>query len=86
MGDFNVTMKTSEHSVDGHSMTNDMQDFYDCANGLEIEDLSTTGFHFTWTKSLKNPTSSILKKLNRMMINDGFRWSFKKLMGCFSLL
>nr|GEY86701.1 RNA-directed DNA polymerase, eukaryota, reverse transcriptase zinc-binding domain protein [Tanacetum cinerariifolium] len=36
------------------------------------EDLCSTRFHFTWTKSLKNLENVILKKLDRIMINESF--------------
>ncbi|GJX97086.1 hypothetical protein Tco_0352884 [Tanacetum coccineum] len=42
---------------------------------LEVEDLCSSGFHFTWTKSLKN-LNSTLKKLDRIMINEEFLGQF----------
>ncbi|GJX12929.1 hypothetical protein Tco_0204687 [Tanacetum coccineum] len=49
-----------------------MQDFNDVVNNLEVEDIYCSVFHFTWTKSLKNPGNSILKKQDRVMINESF--------------
>ncbi|GKC04121.1 RNA-directed DNA polymerase, eukaryota, reverse transcriptase zinc-binding domain protein [Tanacetum coccineum] len=47
-GDFNVTLKNEEHSNGGSRVTNDMQDFFDCVNEAEVEDLSGTGVFYTW--------------------------------------
>nr|GEX92367.1 RNA-directed DNA polymerase, eukaryota, reverse transcriptase zinc-binding domain protein [Tanacetum cinerariifolium] len=43
----------------------DMIDFHDCVNALEIKDVNSYGFHFTWTKSLLNPNAKILKKIDK---------------------
>ncbi|GJS48187.1 RNA-directed DNA polymerase, eukaryota, reverse transcriptase zinc-binding domain protein [Tanacetum coccineum] len=83
MGDFNVTLKTSEHSASGSFMSNDMLDFNECANNIEVEDICSSGFYFTWTKSLKNPNSSIMKKLDRIMINEEFIQQFQSAYGIF---
>ena len=64
MGDFNVTMKTMEHSNGGSMITNDMQDFVDCVNAIEVEDMCSTRVFYTWIKSPSNPQTSILKKLD----------------------
>ncbi|GJU13272.1 RNA-directed DNA polymerase, eukaryota, reverse transcriptase zinc-binding domain protein [Tanacetum coccineum] len=44
----------------------------DCVNRLKIDDVVSTGLQYTWTKSLLNPNSSILKKIDRVMGNDEF--------------
>ncbi|GKF59773.1 RNA-directed DNA polymerase, eukaryota, reverse transcriptase zinc-binding domain protein, partial [Tanacetum coccineum] len=72
LGDFNVTMDISEHSAGRSHRTMDMQEFKDTVNNLELDDICSNGFHFTWTKSLKNPKCDTLKKLDRMMINEEF--------------
>ncbi|GJZ05010.1 hypothetical protein Tco_0538285 [Tanacetum coccineum] len=64
-------------------MTNDMQDFYDLVNEIEVDDIYTTGFFYTWTKSLRNPNNSIMKKLDRLMINEAFLKEFRKSHGMF---
>ncbi|GJZ15926.1 RNA-directed DNA polymerase, eukaryota, reverse transcriptase zinc-binding domain protein [Tanacetum coccineum] len=64
-------------------MTGDMGEFRDAINSLEIEDLCSTGFHFTWTKSLHNPQNSILKKLDRIMMNDDFLEQYGQAHGIF---
>nr|GEY79312.1 RNA-directed DNA polymerase, eukaryota, reverse transcriptase zinc-binding domain protein [Tanacetum cinerariifolium] len=67
MGDMNVTLKLEEHSNGGLSITEDMQDFKDYINLVEVEDIGSSGFFCTWTKSLRNPDNSILNKLDRVM-------------------
>ncbi|GKC48510.1 RNA-directed DNA polymerase, eukaryota, reverse transcriptase zinc-binding domain protein [Tanacetum coccineum] len=78
MGDFNVTLKPEEHSNGGSGINCDMQEFYDTINGLEVDDLCSSGFQFTWTKSLKNPENSTLKKLDKMMVNEEFILQYSK--------
>ena len=41
-----------------------------------MEDIGSTGFHFTWTKSPQNPLAGTLKKLDRVMSNEDFINSF----------
>ncbi|GJX34219.1 RNA-directed DNA polymerase, eukaryota, reverse transcriptase zinc-binding domain protein [Tanacetum coccineum] len=55
-----------------------MKEFQYCVNDIEVNDLRRTGFHFTWTKSLRNPNSHILKKLDRIMGNDQIIDSYKE--------
>ncbi|XP_071704822.1 uncharacterized protein [Rutidosis leptorrhynchoides] len=62
----------------GSRMSSDMIDFNDCVNSLEVEDVGSTGFHFTWTKSLKNPKCGVLKKLDRIMANEEFLSSYQQ--------
>nr|GEY48812.1 hypothetical protein [Tanacetum cinerariifolium] len=71
IGDFNVTLNPAEHSNGGSGCNIDMQEFGDILNKLEVDDLCSTGFYYTWNKSLKNPTNSTLKKLDRILVNDG---------------
>ena len=51
VGDFNVTLKSMEHSAGGSTASNDMQDVIDCVNGIEVEDLCSSGVFYTWVKS-----------------------------------
>ncbi|GKD79210.1 RNA-directed DNA polymerase, eukaryota, reverse transcriptase zinc-binding domain protein, partial [Tanacetum coccineum] len=69
-GDFNVTLKNKEHSNGGLKVTNDMQDFIDCTNEAEVEDLCGCRVFYTWIKSPLNPQNSVLKKLDRAMVNE----------------
>ncbi|GJS10104.1 RNA-directed DNA polymerase, eukaryota, reverse transcriptase zinc-binding domain protein [Tanacetum coccineum] len=72
MGDFNVTLKLEEHSASSSVISCDMQDFVDYVNMIEVEDVCMTGMYFTWIKSPSNPSTSILKKLDRIMANEDF--------------
>ncbi|GJS19654.1 RNA-directed DNA polymerase, eukaryota, reverse transcriptase zinc-binding domain protein [Tanacetum coccineum] len=83
MGDFNVTLRVDEHSAGGAFASADMQQFQAYMNDIEVMDLRRTVFHFTWTKSLNNPNSHILKKLDRIMGNDLFVELFKDAYACF---
>ncbi|GKC30129.1 RNA-directed DNA polymerase, eukaryota, reverse transcriptase zinc-binding domain protein, partial [Tanacetum coccineum] len=72
MGDFNVTLKLEEHSAGGSIVHSDMQEFGDCVNDIEVEDVNSTGLFYTWIKSPSKPETSILKKLDRVMVNSDF--------------
>ncbi|GJY87268.1 hypothetical protein Tco_0501896 [Tanacetum coccineum] len=72
MGDFNVTLNAVEHSSGSSGKTCDMVEFSDAINNLEVEDICSTGFQFTWTKSLKNPQCNILKNPPVLYIKNGF--------------
>nr|GEU42897.1 RNA-directed DNA polymerase, eukaryota, reverse transcriptase zinc-binding domain protein [Tanacetum cinerariifolium] len=72
-----------EQSAGGSFMNGDMIDFNECVNSLELEDICSFGFRFTWTKSQKNPNSSIMKKLDRIMINVKFLQQFQNAHGMF---
>ncbi|GKC67100.1 RNA-directed DNA polymerase, eukaryota, reverse transcriptase zinc-binding domain protein [Tanacetum coccineum] len=78
MGDFNVTLSPQDHSMDGLSVSKDMHDFHDCVNLIEVEDICSLGFYYTWTKSPQNPFVGTLKKLDRVMANEKFLNSFLK--------
>ncbi|GJR19344.1 retrovirus-related pol polyprotein from transposon TNT 1-94 [Tanacetum coccineum] len=57
-------------------MSNDMVDFNDCVNQIEVDDLCCFGLHFTWTKNLhkmrEDDIFGILKKLDKVMVNEYF--------------
>nr|GEU95713.1 RNA-directed DNA polymerase, eukaryota, reverse transcriptase zinc-binding domain protein [Tanacetum cinerariifolium] len=50
----------------------DMIEFQECVNEIEIEDINCFGMHFTWTKSFLNPNATVLKKIDRIMGNNSF--------------
>ncbi|GKF00544.1 RNA-directed DNA polymerase, eukaryota, reverse transcriptase zinc-binding domain protein, partial [Tanacetum coccineum] len=84
MGDFNVTLKVAEHSnVGGGYPTSEMAEFQECIDKIELVDLHSKGFHFTWTKSLRNPKCSTLKKLDKIMVNEEFMDKFQQGHGLF---
>ncbi|GJR87832.1 hypothetical protein Tco_0211843 [Tanacetum coccineum] len=55
MGDFNITLNVGEHSSGRSNVDGDMEDFIDCINNIEDEDMCWTGMHFTWIKSPNRP-------------------------------
>ncbi|GJZ89850.1 RNA-directed DNA polymerase, eukaryota, reverse transcriptase zinc-binding domain protein [Tanacetum coccineum] len=72
IGDFNVTLKLEEHFSSSSIISCDMQEFIDCVNLINVEDICMTGMYYTWIKSPSNPSTSILKKLDRVMANEDF--------------
>ncbi|GJW50195.1 RNA-directed DNA polymerase, eukaryota, reverse transcriptase zinc-binding domain protein [Tanacetum coccineum] len=72
LGDFNVTLHSYEHSAGSSNISQDMQDFKECVIKNELNDICSSGFQFTWSKSPSNPAQSILKKLDRVMSNEEF--------------
>ncbi|GKF00591.1 RNA-directed DNA polymerase, eukaryota, reverse transcriptase zinc-binding domain protein, partial [Tanacetum coccineum] len=50
---------------------------WNCVDEINVEDLCSSGFHFTWTKSPQNPLVGTLKKLDRIMVNEKFLCSFQ---------
>ncbi|GJV74424.1 RNA-directed DNA polymerase, eukaryota, reverse transcriptase zinc-binding domain protein [Tanacetum coccineum] len=61
-----------DHSESGSYLTQYMNDFNECVNEIGMEDLHSYGMHFTWTKSLLDPSTSTLKKIDRIMVNGKF--------------
>ncbi|GJX39774.1 replication protein A 70 kDa DNA-binding subunit C-like protein [Tanacetum coccineum] len=47
MGDVNVSLKLEDHSEGMSNFTQDMIDFQNCVNDVEIEDISYIGVHYT---------------------------------------
>ncbi|GJS30412.1 RNA-directed DNA polymerase, eukaryota, reverse transcriptase zinc-binding domain protein [Tanacetum coccineum] len=43
MGDFNITLNVSEHTVRKSTMDGDMEEFIECVNKIEVEDVCSTG-------------------------------------------
>ncbi|GJY96624.1 RNA-directed DNA polymerase, eukaryota, reverse transcriptase zinc-binding domain protein, partial [Tanacetum coccineum] len=72
LGDINVTLNIKEHSSGGSYVTEEMKDLKYCINSIELEDIRSLGFFFTWTTSLGNPKANVLKKLDRVMVFEGF--------------
>ncbi|XP_071727327.1 uncharacterized protein [Rutidosis leptorrhynchoides] len=83
LGDFNTTRRVNEYSSGCSTTSEDMKEFNDCIFDVEIEDVGSTGFHFTWTNSLKNPQCVILKKLDRIMSNEEFLANYPQAFGTF---
>nr|GFB60225.1 hypothetical protein [Tanacetum cinerariifolium] len=65
--DFNVTIKAEEHSSGGSVINEDIQEFIDCINEVEVEDIHNSDMFFTWIKSPSRQASSVIKKLDRII-------------------
>ncbi|GKB37587.1 RNA-directed DNA polymerase, eukaryota, reverse transcriptase zinc-binding domain protein [Tanacetum coccineum] len=76
MGDWNVSLHLEDHSEGGSSKTRDMIKFQECLENIEVEDLNSSGVHFTWVQSRQNPISEILKKIDRVLGNIEFMRKF----------
>ncbi|GJS72454.1 RNA-directed DNA polymerase, eukaryota, reverse transcriptase zinc-binding domain protein [Tanacetum coccineum] len=72
MGNFNVTLRGEEHSNGSSVPSNEINEFAECIREIEVEDVLSSGFHFTWTKSRGNPQCRTLKKLDRILISEAF--------------
>ncbi|GKC23551.1 hypothetical protein Tco_1025701 [Tanacetum coccineum] len=72
----NVTLTPNEHSTVSSTMSSDMNDFKDCINSIEVEDPTSSGLFFKWTKNLfkvkVGDTTRVLKKLDMIMVNEYF--------------
>nr|GEU85615.1 hypothetical protein [Tanacetum cinerariifolium] len=70
-GDLNITLQPNEHSCGSLVRTSDMLEFQECLNNIEVEDICSSGLHYTWTKNLQmtkaGNMTGILKKLDRVM-------------------
>nr|GEW06639.1 reverse transcriptase domain-containing protein [Tanacetum cinerariifolium] len=49
-----------------------MQEFREYIHDIEVDDINCTGLFYTWIKSPSKPETSILKKLDRAMVNFDF--------------
>ncbi|GJZ16448.1 RNA-directed DNA polymerase, eukaryota, reverse transcriptase zinc-binding domain protein [Tanacetum coccineum] len=83
MGDFNVTLKVEEHSNGSSAPNSEMNEFAQCVREIEVGDILSFGFHFTWTKSRGNSKCKTLKKLDRIIINEAFVDKFHNSSGIF---
>ncbi|GJV29248.1 RNA-directed DNA polymerase, eukaryota, reverse transcriptase zinc-binding domain protein, partial [Tanacetum coccineum] len=75
MGDLNVIINPKDHSKCISYVNQDMAEFRDCINCIKMEDVCSSGLHYTWIKSLLNPNNKIMKKIDRVIGNEEF---FKK--------
>ena len=76
VGDFNQIVYASEHySVQPHGLPlAGMSDLHDCIVDSELSDLPFRGAFFTWyNERLEDP---IMRKLDRVLVNDHWRDSF----------
>ncbi|GKA98433.1 RNA-directed DNA polymerase, eukaryota, reverse transcriptase zinc-binding domain protein [Tanacetum coccineum] len=67
MGDLNVSLNPKDHSKGISYVNQDMAEFRDCINCIKMEDVCSSGLHYTWIKSLLNLNNRIMKKIDRVM-------------------
>nr|GEY17072.1 RNA-directed DNA polymerase, eukaryota, reverse transcriptase zinc-binding domain protein [Tanacetum cinerariifolium] len=72
MGDWNVILNIEDHSEGGSCKSNDMIDFQECIDNIEVEDLNCSGIYFTCVQSRQDPSIRILKKIDRVLGNVDF--------------
>ncbi|KAI3723868.1 hypothetical protein L2E82_35629 [Cichorium intybus] len=75
LGDFNVALDMEDSTAGAYGISRGMDDFRDCVNRIEMEDLNFKGLFYTWTKS-PNGFGGILKKIDRVLGNPCFVASF----------
>nr|GEV87901.1 RNA-directed DNA polymerase, eukaryota, reverse transcriptase zinc-binding domain protein [Tanacetum cinerariifolium] len=87
LGDMNVTLASNEHSSGGSFMTRDMNEFRNCINNIDMDDVASSGLFYTWTKNLlkvkAGNTSGDLKKLDRIIGNETFIAKFGQALAIF---
>ncbi|GJV16862.1 hypothetical protein Tco_1362185 [Tanacetum coccineum] len=52
-GDMNVTLAPNKQSSSSSLLTGDMNEFRDCINNIEMEDVASSGIFYTWTRYFK---------------------------------
>ncbi|GKB25234.1 hypothetical protein Tco_0864635 [Tanacetum coccineum] len=75
-GDLNVTLKPSEHSASGSNMSNDMKDFHNYVNQIEVEDISSSGSEEAdmlkmYTKAMKDEEHILFQKAKVKWLSVG---------------
>ncbi|GKB26396.1 RNA-directed DNA polymerase, eukaryota, reverse transcriptase zinc-binding domain protein [Tanacetum coccineum] len=55
----------------------------DCANDIKMEDINSIGLFYTWIKSPSKSETSIMKKLDKIMVNGIFMSTFAEAYGHF---
>ncbi|XP_074370861.1 uncharacterized protein LOC141712003 [Apium graveolens] len=70
MGDFNAILSSSEMQGGVESRSPAIQEFRDCVNFIEVQDIVYSGIHFTWAGSPHGV--GVVKKLDRVMANLNF--------------
>nr|KAJ0222221.1 hypothetical protein LSAT_V11C200063020 [Lactuca sativa] len=67
-GDFNVTLNLNESTAGSSRLSIGMEDFLDCINSLDIQDINCNGLNYTWNQKPRGK-NGILKKPDRVMGN-----------------
>lgn len=75
MGDFNVSLNMEDSSSSMSGISAAMREFKECISSINMEDINSSGFHFTWHQK-RLSGAGIMKKIDRVMGNDGFITNF----------
>ncbi|KAM0043987.1 putative RNA-directed DNA polymerase [Helianthus debilis subsp. tardiflorus] len=75
MGDFNSSLYLEDMAMGSSKITTGMRDFKECVQNLEVFDVNSSGFHYTWSQKPKKGMG-ILKKIDRVMANVNFTDEF----------
>ncbi|GKA34928.1 RNA-directed DNA polymerase, eukaryota, reverse transcriptase zinc-binding domain protein [Tanacetum coccineum] len=71
-GKLRKNLNPEDHSKGISYVTQDMEEFRDCINCIKMEDICSSGLHYTQIKSLLNHNNRIMKKIDRVMGNEEF--------------
>ncbi|KAI3682958.1 hypothetical protein L1987_83365 [Smallanthus sonchifolius] len=75
MGDFNSALSLEDKAMGSSKISTGMKDFNECVEKIEVSDVNSMGFHYTWTQKPKKGIG-ILKKIDRIMANLPFMDAF----------
>ncbi|XP_022030438.1 uncharacterized protein LOC110931350 [Helianthus annuus] len=82
MGNFNSALNLEDKSMGASGISTSMRDFQECVNEIEVADIKSIGFHFTWNQKPKKGVG-LLKKIDRAMGNIPFVSKFPKAVALF---
>ncbi|GJT05595.1 putative RNA-directed DNA polymerase, eukaryota, reverse transcriptase zinc-binding domain protein [Tanacetum coccineum] len=72
LGDFNVALNLEDSFSSSSQLTSHMLEFKDCVENIEVMDLSCSGLHYTWNRSLRGIATKLksLKKPFRKLLHE----------------
>ncbi|XP_021985734.1 uncharacterized protein LOC110881902 [Helianthus annuus] len=71
MGDFNATLEMDDTLTGTSSISIGTREFKECVNAIDVFDVNSSGFHYTWTNKQKSE-NAIFKKIDRVLGNVHF--------------
>nr|XP_043639257.1 uncharacterized protein LOC122610328 [Erigeron canadensis] len=75
LGDFNSALFLEDSFFGSSCMSIGVHEFKECVQNIEVMDINSSGFHYTWTHKPKHG-SGVLKKIDRVMGNIQFCQDF----------
>ena len=76
MGDFNAALNIEDTFFGTSDINIAMREFKECVETIEVEDINSTGLHYTWNQKPRAETG-MLKKIDRVMSNMCFTNEFR---------